>query len=49
MKQLISLKKLEEVVAKFINSEVNEVIFTKGTTDSLNKLANSYSEFIKFR
>lgn len=33
-------------VAKFINSKPEEVIFTKGTTDSLNKLALSLSEYI---
>lgn len=35
-----------ELIAKFINSDLEEVIFTKGTTDSLNKLANSYGSFI---
>ncbi|VEU80333.1 aminotransferase class V-fold PLP-dependent enzyme [Haploplasma axanthum] len=35
-----------EYVSKFINSNLNEVVFTKGTTDSLNKIASSYSDFI---
>jgi len=33
-------------VAKLINSKTEEVIFTKGTTDSLNKLAFSLSSLI---
>lgn len=33
-------------VANFINCNTEEVIFTKSTTDALNKLANSLSEFI---
>lgn len=33
-------------VAKLINSKVEEVVFTKGTTDSLNKLAISLSSLI---
>jgi len=35
-----------KMVAKFINSNYEEVIFTKGTTDSLNKIMNSYQEFL---
>lgn len=41
-----SFEETRSVVAKFINANIEEVIFTKGTTDSLNKLANSYSSFI---
>lgn len=35
-----------KLVSKLINSEEDEVIFTKGTTDSLNSLAFSLSNFI---
>ena len=31
-----------EVVAKFINAKVDEIIFTRGTTESLNLVAYSY-------
>src|SRR5690606_19644680 len=33
-----------KVVADFINSSINEIIWTYGTTDGLNLLANSYSK-----
>lgn len=39
-------EKTRELVAKLINSEFDEVIFTKGTTDGLNKLNNSLTGFI---
>jgi cysteine desulfurase/selenocysteine lyase len=32
-------EELREVVAKFINAKTNEIVYTKGTTDGLNKLA----------
>ena len=32
-------EELREVVAKFINAKPNEIVYTKGTTDGLNKLA----------
>ena len=41
-----SFEETRKYVADFINCDVKKVIFTKGTTDSLNKLANSYSKFI---
>jgi Selenocysteine lyase len=40
-----STKLLAKKVAKFINApEAREVIFTKGTTDSLNLVASTYGE-----
>lgn len=39
-------EKTRELVAKLINSEFDEVIFTKGTTDGLNKLNNALTGFI---
>lgn len=41
-----SFEETRQLVAEFINADLEEVIFTKGTTDSLNKLANSYGAFI---
>jgi len=42
-------EKSREAVARFLNAEFShEIIFTKGTTDSLNLVANSYGlEFLK--
>lgn len=37
-------EKAREKVAKFINANFEEIIFTSSTTDSLNKLALMYSE-----
>lgn len=42
----IMYEETRSLVAKLINSDVNEVIFTKGTTDSLNSLAISLKDFI---
>jgi len=39
-------EKVRSKVAKFINCEENEVIFTSSTTDGLNKLAIMYSDFL---
>ena len=36
-----------KAVASFINASVDEIVFTKGTTDSLNILADSFSLLIK--
>ncbi len=35
-----------KIVAKFINSKKNEVVFTKGTTEALNLVATSYGNLI---
>lgn len=35
------------VVARFINCRPNEVVYTKGTTDGLNKLAYMYEDLIE--
>lgn len=42
-----AFEKTRELVAKFINSETEEVIFTKGTTESLNIVAHGLSNEIK--
>ena len=39
----VEVNKTRELVAKFINSEVNEVIFTSGDTESINLVAYSYA------
>src|SRR5690554_3907152 len=39
-------EKSREIVADFINANINEVIFTKGTTNSLNMLAVSLFDYI---
>lgn len=36
-----------EKTAKFINASFDEIVFTKGTTQSLNLIANSASNFLK--
>lgn len=36
-----------EVVAKFINASKEEVVFTKGTTNSINLVANHYLQTLK--
>ena len=38
----VNLDDVRETVARFVNCDKDEVIFTSGTTDSLNKLALSY-------
>ncbi len=38
----VMLEEAREAIAKFVNCEVNEVIFTDGTTASLNLVAYSY-------
>jgi cysteine desulfurase/selenocysteine lyase len=38
----VNLDEIRTTVASFVNCDKNEVIFTSGTTDSLNKLALSY-------
>ena len=39
----VEVNKTRELVAKFINSEINEVIFTSGDTESINLVAYSYA------
>ena len=39
----VEVNKTRELVAKFINSEVNEVVFTSGDTESINLVAYSYA------
>ncbi len=36
-----------ETVSSFINSKVEEIVFTKGTTAALNLVANAYREVLK--
>ncbi len=44
----VEVAKSREVIAKFINSDVNEVVFTGGDTESLNLIAYGYAlEFLK--
>lgn len=40
----VQVLKARETAAKFVNSEVNEVVFTAGDTMSLNLIAHSYGE-----
>ena len=40
----VQVEETRNTVAKFINCESKEVVFTSGTTDSLNLLASSYAE-----
>lgn len=40
----VQVEETRNMVAKFINCESKEVVFTSGTTDSLNLLASSYAE-----
>ncbi len=37
------IRKARETVAKFVNSEVNEVVFTSGDTEALNLIAYGYA------
>ena len=46
-KATIEFEKVRELVAKFINSSSEEVIFTKGTTESLNLVANGLKNTLK--
>ena len=41
------MKNLEKTVAKFINAEDDEIIFTRGTTTALNMIANAYRDLLK--
>jgi cysteine desulfurase / selenocysteine lyase len=34
-------------VSKFINAENDEIVFTRGTTTSLNMIANAYRDILK--
>ena len=44
----VEVQKTRETVARFINSEVNEVVFTTGDTEALNLVAYGYGlEFLK--
>lgn len=43
----VQVEETRNTVAKFINCETKEVVFTSGTTDSLNLLASSYAEKLK--
>lgn len=43
----VQVEETRNTVAKFINCESKEVVFTSGTTDSLNLLASSYAEKLK--
>ncbi len=47
LKATIAYEKAHEIVAKFINAKFEEVIFTKGTTESLNLLAYSLGKNLK--
>lgn len=40
-------EKSRSKIAKFINADVEEVVFTRGTTTSLNMIAGSYRELLK--
>ncbi len=44
----VEIAKTRESIAKFINSDVNEVVFTSGDTEALNLVAYGYAlEFLK--
>ncbi len=47
LKATMAYEKAHEVVAKFIGAQFEEVIFTKGTTESLNLLAYSLGKTLK--
>nr|WP_318029772.1 aminotransferase class V-fold PLP-dependent enzyme [Mycoplasmopsis bovis] len=41
------MNEVREKIATLTDSESDEVIFTSGTTDSLNKFAQMYSKILK--
>ena len=44
----VKIQKVREKVAKLINAKVNEIVFTTGTTGSINTIANGYARhFLK--
>ncbi len=44
----VEIQKTRETIARFINSETNEVVFTSGDTEALNLVAYGYAlEFLK--
>lgn len=47
LKATMAYEKAHEIVAKFINAQFEEVIFTKGTTESLNLLAYSLGKTLQ--
>lgn len=40
----VMVEKTRKAVASFIGSEKNEIVFTSGTTNSINLIANAYAE-----
>ncbi len=42
-----AFEKTRELVAKFINSDTEEIVFTKGTTESLNLIAHGLKNTLK--
>ncbi|PHS18571.1 MAG: cysteine desulfurase CsdA [Kangiella sp.] len=42
----LAIKECREKVANFINSNSEQIIFTKGTTESINLVANSFSQHL---
>lgn len=47
LKATMAYEKAHEIAAKFINAQFEEIIFTKGTTESLNLLAYSLGKNLK--